>query len=84
MKSELLLTHLLEKYPLKINTKQFCELTGDAKSTVEQARLKGNGCPYLKTGKSVRYFLPTVVDWIARNEVRHTAEATERDRRQVA
>lgn len=63
MSRELLL-ELSKKYPPLLNQKQYCEITGKADSTAEQDRLYGRGAPFIRMGRSIRYRLDDVVDWV--------------------
>ena len=62
--SSQLLQDLSRKYPLLLNQKQYCELTGKAASTAEQDRLYGRGAPFVRMGRSIRYRLDDVVAWL--------------------
>jgi hypothetical protein len=55
---------LSRRYPPLLNQKQYCELTGKAKSTAEQDRLYGRGAPFIRMGRSLRYRLDDVVVWL--------------------
>jgi len=59
-----LLQELSRRYPPLLNQKQYCELTGKADSTAEQDRLYGRGAPFIRMGRSIRYRLDDVVDWL--------------------
>lgn len=59
-----LLQELSRKYPPLLNQRQYCELTGKADSTAEQDRLYGRGAPFIRMGRSIRYRLDDVVDWL--------------------
>jgi hypothetical protein len=59
-----LFRELSRRYPPLLNQKQYCELTGKAKSTAEQDRLYGRGAPFVRMGRSIRYRLDDVVAWL--------------------
>ncbi len=57
-----------------IDTKDLETLTGISASTWRKRRLTGDTPPFLKVGKSVRYHVPTVREWMAGRQRRSTSE----------
>ncbi|MEN6486351.1 MAG: helix-turn-helix domain-containing protein [Syntrophobacteraceae bacterium] len=56
--------------PKYLNEKQVAELTGFAVQTLRNDRFLGRRIPYLKIGKSVRYDLNDVVEFMERHKVK--------------
>ena len=52
-----------------ITEKEVSEITGRALSTLRNERFLGKGIPYIKIGKSVRYKLDEVIDFMESNRV---------------
>ncbi len=59
-----LIAELSRRYPPLLTQAQYCELTNKAKSTAEQDRLYGRGCPFIRIGRSIRYRLDDVLAWL--------------------
>lgn len=57
-----------------LNVAQVSELTGRAVSTLEKDRLTGDGPPYLKLGRLVRYRRRDVEAWLSECTRRSTSE----------
>lgn len=57
-----------------VDTKGLEALTGISASTWRKRRLTGDTPPFLKVGKSVRYHIPTVREWMARRQRCSTSE----------
>jgi len=53
-----------------INENQLTELTGIALSTLRNNRSKGQGIPYIKIGRSVRYDLQDVIEYMEAHKIR--------------
>jgi hypothetical protein len=51
-------------------------ITGISASPWNKRRLTGDTPPYTKVGKSVRYHVPTVREWLAARQRRSTSEST--------
>jgi len=52
--------------PQYLNEKQVAEITGFALSTLRNNRFLQRGIPYVKVGKSVRYKLGDVIEFMDR------------------
>jgi len=50
-------------------------LRGQAEGTLRNERVKGDGCPFVKLGRSIRYRRADVLQWIAENSYTSTSEA---------
>ncbi len=59
-----LLKILSEKYPPMLNQAQYCEATGKSASTAEQDRLKGAGARWVRMGRSIRYPIDSVAEYL--------------------
>jgi predicted DNA-binding transcriptional regulator AlpA len=59
-----------------VNVKDLATLTGISASTWNKRRLTGDTPPFTKIGKSVRYHVPTVKEWLAQHQRRSTSEST--------
>ena len=59
-----------------VDTKNLEALTGISASTWSKRRLTGDTPPFVKVGKSVRYHVPTVREWMAGRQRRSTSENT--------
>ena len=51
-------------------------ITGISASSWNKRRLTGDTPPYTKVGKSVRYHVPTIREWLAARQRRSTSEST--------
>ncbi|MDG2571243.1 hypothetical protein P7L87_27190 [Vibrio parahaemolyticus] len=47
-----------------VDVRRLAEITGISASTWNKRRLTGDTPPFSKVGKSVRYHVPTVRDWM--------------------
>lgn len=61
-----------------MNEHEYAALRGCSVSQIRAERLRGNGCPYLKIGRMVRFKRRTVVEWLDRHAVSSTTEADAR------
>ncbi|MFC1551791.1 helix-turn-helix transcriptional regulator [Candidatus Latescibacterota bacterium] len=52
-----------------IKEKEVAEITGRALSTLRNERFLGKGIPYIKIGKSVRYKIDDVINFMESNRV---------------
>jgi len=59
-----------------VDTRKLAEITGISASTWNKRRLTGDTPPFTKVGKSVRYYVPTVREWMVVRERRSTSEST--------
>ena len=59
--------NIQEKY---ISEKQVSEITGRALSTLRNDRSRRTGIPYCKLGRSVRYKLQDVLDFVESRKIR--------------
>jgi predicted DNA-binding transcriptional regulator AlpA len=59
-----------------VDVKGLAALTGISASTWNKRRLTGDTPPYTKVGKSVRYHVPTIREWLAARQRRSTSEST--------
>lgn len=76
-----LLTELLKKYPPNLTQKQYCEITGKSESTAEQDRLHGRGSRFVRMGRSIRYPIDAVVEYlVSLPRFKSTTEADEHER----
>jgi predicted DNA-binding transcriptional regulator AlpA len=67
----------MEHDELLLNTEQVSKMLGVAKTTLEHMRLKGNGPSYVHVGRSVRYPLSGVYEWMAEQKrFKSTSHAT--------
>ena len=57
-----------------VNVRTLAEITGISASTWNKRRLTGDTPPFTKVGKSVRYHIPTVREWLTARERRSTSE----------
>lgn len=57
-----------------LNENQVSEITERALSTLRNERSKGQGIPYIKVGRSVRYSLKDVIQFMESRKIR-TQEA---------
>ena len=58
-----------------VSVRTLSELTDISVSTWNKRRLTGNTPPYMKVGRSVRYHIPTVKEWMNAHQRRSTSEA---------
>lgn len=56
------------------NENQAAAHMGRAVSSLQKDRLRGNGCPFVKVGRLVRYRPEDVRDYLASRVVRSTSE----------
>lgn len=61
---------------LVVDTQGAALRTGLSVATLEKKRVHGNGPPFLKLGRSVRYRLADLDEWMARRLVASTSERT--------
>jgi predicted DNA-binding transcriptional regulator AlpA len=52
-----------------INENQVSKITGMALSTLRNNRSKGRGIPYIKVGRSVRYELQDVIEFMESHKI---------------
>ncbi len=57
-----------------VDTRRLAEITGISASTWNKRRLTGDTPPFSKIGKSVRYHVPTVKEWMTERARRSTSE----------
>lgn len=57
-----------------IDTKAFAKRVGLSPVTAERLRITGEGPPYAKLGKAVRYRPDDVDEWVASRLIRSTSE----------
>jgi predicted DNA-binding transcriptional regulator AlpA len=55
--------------------RQFAQITGIPESTLAKLRMTGDGPPYVKIGRSVRYPVRAGLEWMAAHRRRSTSEA---------
>ena len=60
--------------PGLLDTKSAARYTSLSRQWFEQARHRGDGPPYIKIGRAVRYKRSDLDDWFATRKRRHTAE----------
>ena len=53
-----------------INENQVSKITGMALSTLRNNRSKGQGIPYIKVGRSVRYGLQDVIEFMESHKIK--------------
>lgn len=58
--------------PAYITEVQVSQITGRALSTLRNERARGKGIPYIKIGRSVRYSLEDVVEYMESRKIRTT------------
>ena len=61
--------------PEYLNTRQAAAYTGMSRQWFDIARMKGDGPPFIKVGRAVRYHKPTLDAWLAERVCHSTAEA---------
>lgn len=57
-----------------LNTRTTSELTGISESTLEKWRVSGTGIPFVKAGRSVKYAVDDIHQWMAARRVLSTSE----------
>jgi len=62
--------------PKYLNEKQVAEMTGFALQTLRNDRFLGRRLPYIKTGRSVRYSLEDVVQFMESHKIQTTESRT--------
>lgn len=61
------------KLPTLLTQEELCSYLGKSKAWAERARLEGNGPPYVKLGRTPRYRLSELEDWIDSNSRKSTS-----------
>ena len=59
-----------------VDTRKLAEIAGISASTWNKRRLTGDAPPFTKIGKSVRYHIPTVREWMNERMRRSTSQST--------
>jgi len=59
----------MNQFPAYINENQVAQITGRALSTLRNERSKGQGIPYIKLGRSVRYDLQDVIEFMEAHKI---------------
>jgi len=59
----------LDDLPRYLTEKEVAKMTGLSLSTLRNARFQSRGLPYVKIGRSVRYSLVDVIDYMERRKV---------------
>lgn len=59
----------MNDYPKYLTEKQVSEITSRALSTLKNDRFLNRGIPYIKAGRSVRYNLEDVLDYMESRKV---------------
>lgn len=59
--------------PRLISQKELCEYLGKSEAWAERARLEGSGPPFCRLGRSIRYLVSDVEDWIAHSKRKSTS-----------
>ena len=59
----------MENHIKYITEKEVSEITGRALSTLRNERFLGKGIPYIKIGKSVRYRLDDVIEYMEERRI---------------
>ncbi len=57
-----------------VDSRELERVTSVAKSTWDKRRVTGDTPPYVKIGRSVRYHLPTAVEWLKNHSRRSTSD----------
>ena len=65
--------------PRYLNEIKVSEITGRALSTLRNERFRGEGIPYIKVGRSVRYSLQDVVRFMESRKINTSNEEGEID-----
>jgi predicted DNA-binding transcriptional regulator AlpA len=61
--------------------RQFARTTGISESTLAKMRMRGDGPPFVKVGRSVRYELRSGLAWMAARTRRSTSDPPSNERR---
>ncbi len=61
-----------------VDVRTLAAITGISASTWNKRRLTGDTPPFAKVGRTVRYHLPTVREWMAARQRRSTSESAAR------
>lgn len=61
-------------FPEYLTTPQAAEYVGMSRQWFDIARVKGDGPPFVKIGRAVRYHRPTLDKWLKARERNHTVE----------
>lgn len=56
--------------PRYVNEKEVSRITGRAVQTLRNERFRGQGIPYVKVGRAVRYRLSDVIDFMEARKVK--------------
>lgn len=56
--------------PRYVNEKEVSRITGRAIQTLRNDRFRGQGIPYVKIGKAIRYQLSDVIDFMENRKVK--------------
>jgi hypothetical protein len=64
-----------------MNTREYAAYRGISVSKANKDRVTGEGAPYTKTGRLVRYSQRRVDEWLSQFEVRSTSETSDRVRK---
>ena len=59
----------MRQFPTYINENRVAKITSRALSTLRNERSKGQGIPYIKLGRSVRYDLQDVVEYMEAHKI---------------
>lgn len=62
-----------------LTTEQAAEYLGVSPSWLAQARGRGDGPPFYKLGRSVRYIRASLDEWLSARQVRSTSQQTNLD-----
>ena len=57
-----------------VDARELERVTSVAKSTWDKRRVTGDTPPYIKIGRSVRYHLPTAIEWLKNHTRRSTSD----------
>ena len=63
----------MDTRPAYITEVQVSQITGRALSTLRNERARGKGIPYIKVGRSVRYSLEDVIEYMESRKIKTTA-----------
>jgi predicted DNA-binding transcriptional regulator AlpA len=63
--------------PKLLTQRQLCQYLHKSEAWAERARLTGDGPPYTKVGRSVRYPATELLTWLDANRRRSTSDAGE-------
>ena len=53
---------------------QFCQFVDKSEAWAERGRVEGYGPPFIRIGRSIRYAVPDVMDWLNRNRRTSTSD----------